>query len=53
MSVLGRPQKDWDDFLEETRTSRKRWRPSRILWIVAAVVLAAAVLFYYRDFYGG
>lgn len=53
MSVLGQPQHDWDDFLEEARKPRKRWRLSRILWIVIAVAVAAVVLIYYYKEYNG
>ena len=47
MSVLGQPQHDWDDFLEEARKPKRRWKLSRILWTGAAVVFAVAVLVYY------
>jgi flagellar basal body-associated protein FliL len=47
VSVLGQPQGDWDDFLEDARKPKKRWRLSRILLVVAAVAVAAAVLIYY------
>ncbi len=47
MSVLGRPQGDWDDFLEDVGKPKKRWRPLRILGLVVAVAVAVAVLVYY------
>ena len=47
MSVLGRPQGDWDDFLEDARKPKKRWRLSRILLVAAAVAVAATVMVYY------
>jgi hypothetical protein len=54
MSVLGRPQHDWDDFLEDARKPKKRWRLSRILLIVAAIAFAATVIiYYYRQYQGG
>lgn len=46
MSVLGQPQHDWDDFLEEARKPRKRWGLSRILWIAIPVGVVAAILLY-------
>jgi flagellar basal body-associated protein FliL len=52
VSVLGQPQHDWDEFLDETRKPRKRWRLSRILLVSAAVVLAAAVLVYFYRYWG-
>jgi hypothetical protein len=47
MSVLGQPQHDWDDFLEEARKPRRRWWLSRILWIAVAVAVAAVLIYHY------
>jgi hypothetical protein len=47
MSVLGRPQHDWDDFLEEAGKPRRRWRPSRFLWLIIPVAVVVVALIYY------
>ena len=46
VSVLGQPQQDWDDFLEEARKPRKKWRLSRIVWIAVPVAIAVVILIY-------
>ena len=48
MSVLGKPQNEWDEFLDEARKPRRRWGLGRILWIVipAAIVIALLVHHY-------
>jgi hypothetical protein len=44
VSVLGRPQNEWDEFLEETRKPRRRWSLGRILWIVIPAAFVAALV---------
>jgi hypothetical protein len=53
MSVLGQPQHDWDDFLEDARKPRRRWSPSRVIWIVVAIAVAAVIMVYYYKQYSG
>jgi hypothetical protein len=47
VSVLGQPQHDWDDFLDEARKPRKRWWQSRVVWIAVPVVVAVVILIYH------
>lgn len=47
MSVLGRPQKDWDDFLEEASKPKKRWTLGKVLLIAVPVVVVAAILIHH------
>jgi hypothetical protein len=47
VSVLGQPQHDWDDFLEEASKPRRRWGLSRLLWIAIPAVVAAVIIYYY------
>ena len=53
VSVLGRPQHDWDDFLEEASKPKRKWRLSRILWLLIAIAVSAVVIVYYYKEYGG
>ena len=53
MSVLGRPQHDWDDFLEAAGKPKRWWSPRRVFWIIMAVAVAAAILIYYYREYSG
>ena len=53
MSVLGRPQHDWDDFLEEAAKPRRKWPFFRILLVAVAIVVAVViVVFYYKEYSG-
>jgi hypothetical protein len=48
MSVLNRPQKDWDDFLDGRSASGRFSTIKKLLWvIVPAGVLAAIILYRY------
>jgi hypothetical protein len=53
VSVLGQPQHDWEDFLEDAKKPKKRWPLSKILLILGAVAVGAAVILYYHNWYGG
>jgi hypothetical protein len=50
VSVLGKPQHEWDEFLEEARKPRRRWTLGRILLVALPVAVVVAILIYR---YGG
>jgi hypothetical protein len=47
VSVLGQPQHDWDEFLEDAAKPKRGWRHSRVLWIAIPAVIVAAIIVYY------
>jgi hypothetical protein len=47
VSVLSKPQKDWDEFME--KTSRRRGSPlGKILWFLIPAGILAVVVVYLR-----
>jgi hypothetical protein len=45
VSILNRPQRDWDSFLDETEHSRSKSPLRKLLWIVIPIgILVASYL---------
>ena len=49
LSVLSRPQNEWDEFLDDEARRRTRSRAAKLLWLIipAAVVIITFVCFRY------
>jgi hypothetical protein len=52
VSILNRPQKDWDRFLDETESSRSGSPLRKILWIVIPIGILLASYLLGRVFTG-
>jgi hypothetical protein len=44
LSVLGKPQHEWDEFLEEASRPRRRLPGRNLLWVVVPVAVLVVVL---------
>jgi hypothetical protein len=44
MSVLSKPQKEWDDFLDGSSRPKGFWRSWRVLWVLIPAGILALVI---------
>ena len=52
MTVLNRPQKDWDDFLDKAERTGSRSPLRKILWVVIPIGIVVASYLLGRFFIG-